>query len=117
MNKQDKKFEKELIKSLTQCCEQFKPEVDGFEWLTHTLNFSNIEQSIRIVCVFESNLQLSNAIDKDDITRMSNALINCLNKLGITIKKPTQHIIFDSEENCHASHQGNWQQRLNQQYS
>lgn len=117
MTKNDKKFEKELIKVLTLCCEEFKVNIEGFEWLTHTLNFSNIAQSIKVICVFENNDALNNAIDKDELTQMSNNIVTCLKDLGITIKKPTKHIIFDSEENCTSSHQGNWQKRLSQQYN
>lgn len=117
MNKQDKKFEKELIKALTLCCEEFKTKVSGFEWLTHTVNFSNIAQSIKIICVFKDNGTLEDAKEKDELTYMTNTLVDCLMDLGITLKKPPKHIRFDSEENCDLSHEGNWQKRLNQQYS
>ncbi|XPF95436.1 Fis family transcriptional regulator [Colwellia sp. RE-S-Sl-9] len=99
MNKQDKKFEKELIKALTICCEEFKTMVSGFEWLTHTVNFSNIAQSIKIICVFKDSATLEDAKEKDELTHMTHSLIACLNNLGISIKKPAQHIRFDSEEN------------------
>lgn len=117
MNKQDKKFEKALIKALTLCCENFKIDVEGFQWLTHSLNFSNIEQSIKVICVFDTNDAINNAITHDQITYISNVLVACLKDLGININKPAKHIIFDSEENCDLSHAGNWQKRLNQEYN
>jgi len=110
MNKQQKKFEKELISALTLCCEQFKEDVDGFLWLTHTLNFSNIAQ------VFENNHNVQHAIESGAITTITNSLTDCLKNVGITLKKPKKHITFDSEENCDLSHQGNWQKRLSQRY-
>ena len=117
MNKRDIKFEKELIKVLTLCCEDFKSTIDGFEWLTHTVNFSNKAQSIKIVCVFDNNGTLNNAADKNELKRMSHEIVISLKSLGITIKKPAKHIVFDSEENCKLSHEGNWDKRLRQQYS
>jgi hypothetical protein len=117
MNKNDKKFEKKLIQVLTLCCEEFKDKVKGFEWLTHIVDFSNITQSIKIVCVFDNNDTLNSAINKDELTRMSHNIVSCLKDLGITLKKPAKHIVFDSEENCNLSHQGNWKKRLNQQYN
>ena len=116
MNKQDKKFEKELIKTLTQCCETFKEDIDGFTWLTHTLSFSNITQSIKVICVFESNNQLKQATENDELISISHTIENALKGLGITLKKATKHIKFDSEENCALSHDGNWQKRLNEKY-
>jgi len=116
MNKQDKKLEKELIKALTICCEKAKEDVDGFLWLTHTLNFSNIAQSIKIICVFNDNNHLNTAIENDELTTVTHDIAHCLTSVGITLKKPAKHIKFDSEEACELSHQGNWQQRLSQKY-
>lgn len=117
MNKTEKKFEKDLIKSLTVCCEAFESSVGGFEWLTHTLDFSNIDRSIRVICVFSDNENLSNAIDQDHITHMTNSIAQCLKKLGINLKQPSKHIIFDSEENCTLLNKGNWQERINQRHN
>ena len=117
MNKQDKKFEKKLVETLTVCCENFKEEVEGFNWLTHTIDFSNRSQSIKIICVFENNIELTNANEGSDLLLITNTIINCLKGLDITLKNPTKHIRLDSEENCILSHQGNWEKRIHQQYS
>lgn len=116
MNKQDKKFEKTLIKALTQCCESFKNDINGFLWLTHTLSFSNITQSIKIICVFEDNNHLNKATENNELITITNDIVHCLKGLGINLKYPTKHIKFDSEENCKLSHEGDWQKRLNQKH-
>lgn len=115
MNKQDKQLEKQLIKKLTENCEDFKSIINGFSWLTHTLNFSNVNQSIKIICVFDTNEAIAIATQKKHITVIRNEIINTLNTLKITLKKPSKQIVIDSEENCDVSHNGNWQKRLSQQ--
>ncbi|MFT5282050.1 MAG: hypothetical protein ACI94Z_000877, partial [Yoonia sp.] len=45
MNKTVKKLEGNLVRALTSACEQAKVEVSGFEWLTHTTDYSNFPNS------------------------------------------------------------------------
>jgi len=112
MNKQDKQLEKQLIKQLTNCCEDFKTQVEGFNWLTHLINFSNVNQSIKIICVFETNDNIDTATQTKQITMMRNDINKVLLALNIKIKKIEKHIVMDSEENCNNHHNGNWQNRF-----
>jgi len=117
MNKQERTLEKELIKSLTSCCESIKTEVDGFEWLTHTMKFANINQTIKIICIFDKQNHLEQAELNGKLALMSKAILKKLNNLNIKPVKTNKQILFDSEENCNLAHDGNWQQRLNQKYN
>jgi len=117
MNKQERKFEKELIKNLTTCCESIKNEVDGFKWLTHTMKFSDINQTIKVICIFDRQIHLEQAESNGGLTLMSKAILKNLNDLNIKPLKAHKQILFDNEENCNLSHDGNWQQRLNQKYN
>lgn len=49
MRKTDKKIENNIRISLTKVCEQALKEVDGFLWLTHTVNYSKFPESLQIL--------------------------------------------------------------------
>ena len=111
MTKLDKKNDKQLIKLLTKICEQHKDVVAGFSWLTHIDNINKANDRLRVICVFDNNQQLAAAHQQLQTELMSKQIINVVASLGYKVnnKKLVQ---FDSEENCQASHNGNWQLRL-----
>ena len=114
MKKSDKKFENELVKSLTVICEYYKSHIDGFSWLTHTINFSDINNSLSVTCIFENNQQLVLANRNQQNQQITDAIIKAVTALNIKIKNKKRLVKFDSEENCQETHQGNWQKRLQQ---
>lgn len=112
MRKSDKKLDNDIRKQLTEVCEQKLKTIDGFEWLTHTVNYSNFPASLRIFCVFDTNVQLqafAASADKDKITE---AITKALSSLKIKLPPRNKLVNFDSEENCQREHRGNWQARL-----
>lgn len=112
MNKTVKKLENNLVGALNLACEKAKLEVSGFEWLTHTANYSNFPNSLIIRCIFDDDASLQTAKDAaHDLTIMTyvhKALLNA----GILLKHPKKHIHFDSEQACEREHQGNWKKRI-----
>ena len=114
MKRNDKNFEKQLIALLTNVCEQHKTLTPGFSWLTHTVNFKNINNSLRIICVFDTEQQKIKAEQHQQSNVMREDIHNVIQSLGITT--PKSAISFDSEENCELTHQGNWKKRLQQTY-
>lgn len=112
MKKNDKNFEKNLIKRLTTICEDYKLISHGFSWLTHTVNFKDIAQSLMITCVYDTEQQLINANDNGNNQTLANAIMREISELGINIKPRKNLVRFDSEEACDLSHNGNWQARL-----
>ena len=114
MKKNDKDFEKQLIALLTNVCEQHKSLTPGFSWLTHTVNFKNINNSLRIICVFDTESQKTIADQNQQSSCIREDIHNAIQSLGITTAKSA--ISFDSEENCQLTHQGNWKKRLQQAY-
>ena len=111
MRKTDKKVEKQLISALTHVCEQALEQVSGFLWLTHTVNFNNFPQSLRVVCVFDTEEHRSQYVMSDNQLLTSLVVAN-LNILNIDIRKVKQLVILDSEERCKREHDGNWARRL-----
>lgn len=112
MKKSDKKLENALIKKLTALCESTKSLGIGFSWLTHSGQLSPL--SLRITCVFLTNEQLKRATDNGDTKVIEREIQYELNKFFGKISNRQLRINFDTEETCQLSHNGNWQQRLQQ---
>ena len=112
MRKIDKKIDNQLRLVLTDVCETALKEFDGFQWLTHLVNYSNFPKSLRVVCIFDTNEQLI-AFAAHSGKKTLTALIQVkLNEIGVKFKNVTDHILYDTEENCAKSHNGNWANRL-----
>ncbi len=112
MRKTDKKFDNQLKLLLTEVCETALKEVDGFQWLTHTVKYSNFPKSLKVVCVFDTDDQLS-TFTRNSSKNSLTALIQLrLNEIGVKFKNVADHILYDTEEACAKFHNGNWAYRL-----
>lgn len=113
MKKTDKKIDNQLRIVLTQVCEDALKRVEGFVWLTHLVNYSAFPDSLRVVCVFETNDNVEQYLASEDKKYLQGLIQNEFNQMGIKLKNINKHISYDSEENCARDHDGNWAQRLN----
>lgn len=52
MRKTDKKIENEIIRRLTDVCEDAKHECSGFSWLTHNVDYQRFPASLTVTLVF-----------------------------------------------------------------
>jgi len=112
MRKTDKKIDNQLRAALTEVCDTSLKTFSGFQWLTHLVNYSNFPKSLKIVCIFDTNDNLSDFIAMKSNIEF-NALIQAsLVDLGINIKTIDNHIAYDTEENCKKNHNGKWADRL-----
>jgi len=112
MRKTDKKIDNQLRAVLTSVCQTALEEIDGFVWLTHIVNYANFPKSLKVVCVFENNDQLSAFIETDSRRFLEMLMQNKLSEIAINIKKIGVHLVYDTEENCNREHHGNWTERL-----
>ncbi|MEJ2762743.1 Fis family transcriptional regulator [Photobacterium sp. MCCC 1A19761] len=112
MRKQDKKTDNQLRAVLTDVCDTALDTCDGFQWLTHVVNYANFPDSLKIVCVFETNAQLANFTDSAAQTQLNALIQSQLSAMGIRLKSIARHVLCDSEEDCERQHQGNWAKRL-----
>lgn len=112
MRKSDKKIDNQLRLTLTDVCDDALKAYTGFQWLTHSANYANFPKSLSIVCVFDSNENLSLFKASQQPHELSKTIHQAVFECGINIKSIIPHITFDSEENCHQSHNGNWAARL-----
>ncbi|GAA6183270.1 MULTISPECIES: Fis family transcriptional regulator [Alteromonadaceae] len=107
-----KKLDENTVKALTKVCEEAKRTVQGFDWLTHTADYSNFPSSLVITCVFLTEQQVIDAKAQQQDAYLRKLIHKQLLKVGILLKNPKHNVFFDSEEACAMSHQGNWDKRL-----
>ncbi|PCJ30127.1 MAG: Fis family transcriptional regulator [Gammaproteobacteria bacterium] len=97
---------------LTQVCETALKEIDGFQWLTHLVNYSDFPKSLKVICIFDTNEKLLAFTTSSDNNVLRAAILSKLNGIGIKLKSVDSHISYDSEESCAKQHNGNWANRL-----
>ncbi|WP_434763655.1 Fis family transcriptional regulator [Vibrio fortis] len=112
MRKSDKKIENQIRDVLTNVCEGTLKGFDGFLWVTHTVNFSSFPQSLKIVCVFDTNQDRTNFLEGSGQQKVAAVVQSAFNQVGIKLKNPDKHISYDTQENCDRDHQGKWNLRL-----
>lgn len=112
MKKTDKKLENTLVTVLTRVCEDSLKNIDGFQWLTHLVNYKDFPRSLTIICIFDTQDQITQLKDSRQHEILLNNIMDQLKNAGIELVKKQKHIKFDSEEACSLQHAGNWANRL-----
>jgi hypothetical protein len=112
MRKTDKKIDNQLRIALTEVCEVALEDIDGFQWLTHLVQYTNFPQSLQIVCVFDTNQQFTSFNVSATKQQLSQLIQKKLLQINIKFKNIDEHIRFDTEQNCESEHQGKWAERL-----
>ena len=112
MRKSDKKRENQLRIALTEVCESALKNFNGFQWLTHLVNHSNFPTSLKIICIFDTNDNLSSFIENNHCRELGCLIQKKLFEMDINLKSMTNHISYDTEENCEKNHKGIWADRL-----
>ena len=108
MRKTDKKIENQLRSVLTDVCETALKEIDGFQWLTHLVNYSNFPKSLKVVCIFDTNENLLTFMSKESEVELSSLIHKKLHEIGVKVKNMAGHIAYDTEENCEKEHNGTY---------
>ncbi|GEN28746.1 hypothetical protein HVA01_23920 [Halovibrio variabilis] len=106
------KVERKLIASLTHACEQAKPQYQGFEWLTHRVDYLHFPDSLLVTWVFDTDAHLTQALKSETKQRLYALTATALAEADVAIDDISQHTDFDSEQACQRTHNGNWQRRL-----
>jgi hypothetical protein len=112
MRKSDKKIENNLRVALTDVCESALKEFTGFEWLTHVVNYSDFPRSLKIVCVFDTNVNLTRFLNSSNCHDLEGLICKKLSCINVIIKNINNHIAYDTEEECIKVNNGKWADRL-----
>ncbi|MBL4796618.1 MAG: Fis family transcriptional regulator [Oleispira sp.] len=112
MKKTDKLLENTLVTLLTRVCEQSLKSLDGFQWLTHLVNYKDFPRSLTIICVFDTQQQVSKLLTSPNHQYLVSMIVEQLKTTGIQLPNAKKQIQFDSEEACNKEHAGKWSRRL-----
>jgi len=112
MRKSDKKMENRIRIALTDVCETALKDIDGFQWLTHVVNYSSFPESLKVVCVFDTNENLSICMSNGRASELASLIQKKLGEIDVNIKHMSSQITYDTEENCVRQHNGKWADRF-----
>lgn len=105
MTKTQKKLDNKIIKVLTKVCERAKVEIDGFEWLTHIVEYTKFPDSLCVICVFNSRESLATAKTDSQQSLLSDLIVKELAQIQVAISAK-RNIRFDSEDRGHSGQKG-----------
>lgn len=105
-------LERRLVATLTEACETAKAEIQGFEWLTHTVDYNAFPQSLRVIWVFDTRVNKDLALSSGADERMRELTAAALHEAEVDAVRLDRCVHFDSEEACRAQHGGDWGLRL-----
>lgn len=113
LSKRDQaRIERRLASTLTEACETAKAEIVGFSWLTHEVDYAAFPASLRVVWIFDTDIQKDQTLASGQRERMVELTAQALEDADIVIADVSKRVQFDSEEQCQRANGGNWQQRL-----
>lgn len=106
------RLERRLVATLTEACETAKAEIPGFDWLTHTVDYANFPQSLRVIWVFDTRANQDHALASGADQRIRELTAAALQEAEVAAVNIDRCVRFDSEEACSAQHGGDWRRRL-----
>lgn len=92
MRKTDKKYDNAIREALTEVCEQTMKQIDGFEWLTHEVNYQRFPQSVMICLMFTDRQRIADFKNSDEYNRVLKAIQSRLSAAGISLKNIASHV-------------------------
>lgn len=95
MRKSDKKIENLIREVLTAVCEDTLKSYDGFLWVTHTVKFSSFPQSLKIICIFETNQDRATFLEGEGQNHVSAVIQKAFNKAGVQLKNVSKQIDYE----------------------
>ena len=110
MTKTDKKLDQLICNTLHGVCETALSNCEGFEWLTHTVNYKHFPASLQVCCVFTDKQSQQQAIESGASNNLTSTIVQALADCRIKIS-PSQ-VTLDNEQACDEQHLGNWNKRL-----
>ena len=107
-NKNKKKIEAAIVKAMNDVCDILKQEYVGFAWVTHFVDYQKIEQSLKLVFVFDTTESINQAKEKALFETIFELTESRLKRESISIKRIDRAVFFDTEENGADFNNTNW---------
>lgn len=92
MRKTDKKRDNTIASVLTQVCHLAQEKDQGFQWLTHKVNYKDFPGSLTVTCVYD-------VMPSDDVKKQMCDLIQSrLQQQAILLRTPARQVLFKVEK-------------------
>ena len=115
LNKRNQaQIERRLVKHLTDACETAKGQIPGFVWLTHSVDFEAFPASLKVVWVFDNQVNKDFALADGEARFMVELTTRALVDANINVRQVANHVFYDSEDECLRACGGDWVKRLAQ---
>lgn len=101
MTKTDKKMEKNIRLALTSVCEKALETIDGFQWITHNVDYKKFPDSLTVLCVFDNSVNLSSARTLNQDTELKIWIQKELAKHNIDLRNVDAAVSFNIEHLIH----------------
>lgn len=95
--KTERKIENAIVKALTRVCEAAKKQDVGFRWITHSVDFRDVSNSLMVTCVFDDQQSLYFIHQQGLDNELVSSIQSELGSVGVILKDPKQHVKFDTE--------------------
>lgn len=94
MRKTDKKIENQLRQSLTEVCHFALENIEGYQWITHKVNYDSFPDSLQIICAFLSQSDIDE-LKRSQQDRMLKKNIEAkLTSINIKLKNADKQITY-----------------------
>ena len=94
MRKTDKKIDKKLREALTDVCHFALQDIDGYQWISHTVNYNNFPDSLVITCMFADKESAEGAKQQGELLTVINEK---LSEVEINLKNTHKQVSFKAE--------------------
>ena len=91
MTKTDKKRDSQIVKQLKSVCDEFKYSVNGFEFITHTANFKQLNQSLNID-IYLTDERALKALNLSERNEFVAVIETSLKEIAITLMNASKQI-------------------------
>jgi len=94
MRKSDKKIENQLRQSLTEVCDFALENIEGYQWITHKVNYDTFPDSLQIICAFMSQSDIDELKHSQQDRVLKENIEKQLAGINIKLKSAEKQITF-----------------------
>ena len=94
MKKTDKKIENKLRQALTEVCHFALENIEGFEWITHKVNYNVFPDSLQVTCAFVSQSDIDNLKNSNQDSVLKKVIAAKLANINIKLNNLDKQISY-----------------------
>lgn len=94
MRKTDKKIDNQLRQVLTATCDFALQNTQGYQSISHTVNYNQFPASLVVTCLFDDQQHADNAMQERELLAH---ILEGLNSMSVNLKSPQKQVRFQSK--------------------